>query len=115
MESDPNTKFLGPAMGAWLEAGRLMAPGRRMRWAVCLMAACGFAATTPYAGAKACAGCHPAQSARQALSSHAAALFRASGHPLASSFPVDGKLTRNPNYKFQIFRAGGELRTRIFD
>src|SRR5579859_1182642 len=89
--------------------------GRLITSVACFMAASSFAATTPYAGAKACAGCHPAESGRQALSAHAAALFRASEHPLKGSFPVDGKLTRKPNYKFEFFRAGGELRTRILD
>lgn len=92
-----------------------MAIGRRMRWAACLMAASGFAADAPYVGAKACGTCHKAQSASQALSAHAAALFRAPEHPLAGSFPLDGKLTRKPNYKFEFFRAAGELRTRILD
>jgi hypothetical protein len=90
-----------------------MAVGKRMTWAACLMAASSFAATTPYAGAKACAACHPAQSARQALSAHAAALFRTPDHPLA--FPIEAKLTRKPNYNFEFFRAGGQFRTRIFD
>jgi len=84
-------------------------------WVACLLAASSFAATSPYAGAKACAACHPAQSARQALSAHAAALFRTPEHPLAGSFPTEGKLTRKPNYNFRFLRSGGELRTRIFD
>jgi hypothetical protein len=92
-----------------------MAIGRRMRWAACFVAVSGFAATTPYIGAKACGTCHPAQSASQALSAHAAALFRAPEHPLAGSFPIDGKLTRKPNYNFEFFRVGGEIRTRILD
>jgi len=92
-----------------------MAIGRRMTWVACLLATSSVAATAPYAGAKACGGCHPAEATRQALSAHAAALFRASDHPLAGSFPTDGKLTRRPDYRFEFFRAGGELRTRIFD
>src|SRR6266700_6848041 len=92
-----------------------MAIGKRITCAACLMAASGFAATTPYAGAKACGACHPAQSTLQALSAHAAALFRALDHPLAASFPIDGGLTRKPNYRFEFFRADGELRTRISD
>ncbi len=92
-----------------------MAIRKRMIGAAFLAAASSFAANTPYAGAKACGACHPGQSARQALSAHAAALFRALDHPLAGSFPIDGKLTRKPNYNFEFVRAGGEFRTRIFD
>ena len=87
-----------------------MAIRKRMTWAAFLAAASSFAANTPYAGAKACQACHPAQSVRQALSAHAAALFRAPDHPLAGSFPIDGKLTRKPNYNFEFVRAGGEFR-----
>ena len=86
-----------------------------MTWVGCCMAASGLAATTPFAGSKACRACHPAEWNRQALSAHAAALFRAGDHPLAGSFPVDRKLTRKPNYRFEFFRSGGELRTRISD
>ena len=75
----------------------------------CLVARGVFAATAP------CSACHPGQAARQTLSAHASALFRASEHPLASSFPMDGTLTRKPDYHFGFSRSGGELRTRIFD
>jgi hypothetical protein len=84
----------------------------RLIWAACVAAGSGFGAIPPFAGAKACAGC---QAARQSLSAHAAALFRTADHPLASAFPVEGKLTRQPRYKFGFLRSGGDLRTRIVD
>jgi len=84
-------------------------------WTASLVAVCGFAATSPYAGAKACASCHPDYATRQTLSAHASGLFRAADHPLASSFPMGQKLTRKPKYDFRFLQAVGELRTRITD
>jgi hypothetical protein len=86
-----------------------MSIGWRVTWVACLHAASAFAAATD------CRACHPAESARQALSAHASALYRTAAHPLAGSFPVDGKLNRKPDYRFEFFRSGGELRTRIRD
>jgi hypothetical protein len=74
-----------------------------------------IAAATGYAGAKICGGCHPAEFASQSSSAHANALFRAPDHPLAAAFAAGAKLTRKPRYRFEFFRPGGELRTRISD
>src|ERR1700730_5152016 len=81
----------------------------------CLAGFSALAAINPYAGASACGGCHPAQSARQGLSAHATALSRAPEHPLASSFPMDGQFNRPPDYRFAFSRTASELRTRILD
>src|SRR5256885_11839473 len=66
-----------------------------------------------YAGAKACATCHPAQASRQGLSPHAAALFPTSNHPLAGAFNTNGELLRPPAWRFEFFRENGALQTRI--
>src|SRR5437016_1434886 len=87
-----------------------MAIGKRViGWAACL------AVAAPHAWAGVCVSCHPAQSARQAMSAHAAALFRAQDHPLADAFPAGAKLDRSPKYHFQLLRSGGEFRTRLSD
>jgi hypothetical protein len=92
-----------------------MSTRKQVTWTTCLAISSAFAATNPYAGASACRTCHPAQSARQALSAHAGALARAPEHPLAGSFPIEGRFNRPPGYRFEFSRSGGELRTRIFD
>src|SRR5450755_450750 len=79
-----------------------------------LAAACANAETT-YLGAKACAGCHPAQFQRQSASGHAQALFRTPEHPLTGAFMSAGTLTRKPNYRFEFFLSGSALQTRIRD
>jgi hypothetical protein len=78
---------------------------------VCWLAA---AAQPQFAGAKACAACHPAQFRRQSASAHAAALSRALDHPLAAAFSSGG-LERKPAYRFEFYLSAGELRTRIRD
>ena len=65
-----------------------------------------------YAGASVCGGCHQDEVARQSLSAHAHALSRTHDHPLASAFPVDAELNR-ASYRFEFFRAGDTLETRI--
>ncbi len=68
-----------------------------------------------YVGAKVCGRCHPVQLTLQTQSAHAHALSRAVDHPLASAFPTDSELRRDPNYHFEFLRSPGALRTRIFD
>jgi hypothetical protein len=68
-----------------------------------------------FAGSATCSVCHPKESAKQASSAHAAALFRASNHPLADSFPLGQKLHRNPGYQFEFLRPGAQVRVRITD
>jgi hypothetical protein len=67
-----------------------------------------------YAGARACAACHPAQAGRQNSSPHAGALFRAADHPLAGSF-AGGTLLRPPAWRFEFLKTNGALQTRISD
>src|SRR5579864_8970872 len=88
---------------------------RRALPALLLIAAPLRPQTAAYTGAKACDACHRSQFARQTASAHAAALFRTPDHPLAGSFPAGAKMKREPNYSFEFFRSGGELRTRISD
>jgi hypothetical protein len=73
------------------------------------------AADSGFAGAAACSACHTKQSAKQASSAHAAALFKASDHPLADSFPIGKTLNRNSGYQFEFLRSGGQFRVRIAD
>ena len=68
-----------------------------------------------FVGAATCSVCHSKESAKQASSTHAAALFRGSNHPLADSFPLGQKLRRNPGYQFEFLRPGAQIRVRITD
>jgi len=72
-------------------------------------------AAPEYVGAKVCGGCHRDEAALQSSSAHAHALSRAEDHPLASSLALDSKLSRTPAYRFEFFRTGETLETRIFD
>ena len=87
---------------------------REVLWIVCWLAAGASTAQTRFAGSRACAGCHADQFRRQSASAHAAALARANEHPLAGDFS-SGTLERKPGYRFEFFRAAGELRARIRD
>src|SRR5690348_14057639 len=66
-----------------------------------------------YAGAQACAKCHPDQSTSQSRSPHANALYETPRHPKAANFPLNRKLTRKPNYTFAFLRKANELHVRI--
>jgi Cytochrome c554 and c-prime len=72
-------------------------------------------AASGFAGTSACSVCHSKESSQQASSAHATALFRASNHPLADSFPLGKKLSRTPGYQFDFLRSGSEFRVRIAD
>src|SRR5579864_4525846 len=72
-------------------------------------------AESGFAGASACRGCHSKESSSQGSSAHAAALYRASNHPLADSFPFGKKLSRKPDYQFEFLSSGSTLRVRIAD
>jgi hypothetical protein len=63
-----------------------------------------------YTGAKACQGCHAAEFASQSASAHAGALSRVSDH---TSFPVGVKLSRVPQYRYEILRGPTGLRVHI--
>lgn len=62
-----------------------------------------------YIGAQSCKPCHPAEFASQSKSAHAGALTRVSA---GESFAA-GKLSRPPQYRYEILRADGGLRVHI--
>ena len=80
------------------------------------LAAAGYAQqpSAAYVGSQTCKACHPAQYERQSKSDHAGALYRATEHPLASSFPTTGAWLRPPNIHFQ-FQMRPDFRVRATD
>jgi cytochrome c554/c'-like protein len=95
---------------------------RAQPWVMCAAALSSFAGRllaqpdpVQFVGANVCGSCHRAEFARQALSAHAGALSHAVDHPLANAFPTNVQLRRSPNYRFEVLRTPGELRSRIFD
>ena len=64
-----------------------------------------------FAGAQACAKCHPSEFASQSAGAHAAALSRV---PDRSDFPA-GKLLRDARYRYDILPTGAGLRVQIED
>ncbi|MFN7924417.1 MAG: multiheme c-type cytochrome [Bryobacteraceae bacterium] len=69
-----------------------------------------IAAHAQYAGAKACAGCHPDQFARQSASSHARSLSKVADHPLKAKFaPLIAGRKPDPEWAF-----GGGLQAVTF-
>jgi hypothetical protein len=70
---------------------------------------------TGYMGAKACAGCHPKQSASHAGTGHARSLHPAAAHPaIASMLPADS-LVRPPSYRFRFRREDQQVRVQAHD
>jgi Cytochrome c554 and c-prime len=65
-----------------------------------------------FAGAQACHRCHAAEFKLQAASAHAGALSRVSDHP---GFPAGIKLSRAPQYSYEILRIDRGLRVHIQD
>ena len=82
-----------------------------------LLSFAGLLAAQPkqYVGSKVCASCHPAQSAQQSASGHAASLRRAAEHPLADAFAPQAPLLREPNFRYQFSRGPDGLAVQVSD
>ena len=68
-----------------------------------------------YIGSIACARCHAAQFATQAMTGHARSLHKAAAHPMISSMLSSGWLLRPPNYRFRFQLLAGQLRVQAHD
>lgn len=60
------------------------------------------AAAETYAGAAACAECHPEQYRRQSVTAHARALYPAAGHPLLVDLTPHAPRRRAPDFEFRF-------------